>query len=50
MFSGSGIRVIRKAGNRGFKAKWGQGLGIKSIKEMQDPENNHRDYGIERKF
>ena len=30
MFSGSGIRLIRKGGggNRGFKAKWGQDLGI----------------------
>ena len=38
-----------KAGVRDLKVKWAR-FGIESMHEMRDAENNHRDYGIERKF
>ena len=32
-----------------LEVKWAT-FGIESMHGMQDAENNHRDYGIERKF
>ena len=39
VFSGSGIFLL-----------WRPGFRIKSMQEMQDAKNNHRDYGMEKKF